>query len=156
MPNPFKAGSDVDHPAHPLSDDQTIGQVVVLAKQIDEDAQLAGVSGSVSFASCNDQGDPPYQGRLLMSFLIHGDPDVYFQTVSAAMVKDGWRRGDPPGQHSFGTALNKDGVVANISFLPSDHAYGQVLLYGECRNMSDHHHDGKTNDTDITGQLSQH
>jgi hypothetical protein len=39
---------------------------------------------------------------------------------------------------------------------PSDHTYGQVHLYGECRNTTDHHNDGKTNGTDITGQLPQH
>jgi hypothetical protein len=50
--------------------------------------------------------------------------------------------------------MNRDGVVANIGFIPSDHAYGQVHLYGECRVTTDHHHDGKT--VDITGQLPQH
>jgi hypothetical protein len=156
--NPFAGRTDPrDHPAHPLTDDQAIAQVVEPAKQIDNAAGLDGVSGGASFASCNDQGDPPYQGRVEMSFLIHGDPDVYFQTVANAMAATGWNRGDLPGQHSFGTTLNKDGVVANIGFIPSDHAYGQILLYGECRNMTDHHNDGsKTNGSDITTQLPQH
>jgi hypothetical protein len=145
-----------DHPAHPLTDDQAIAQVVEPAKQIDNAAGLDGVSGGVSLTSCNDQGDPPYQGRVEMSFLIHGDPDAYFQTVANAMAATGWNRGDLPGQHSFGTTLNKDGVVANIGFIPSDHAYSQILLYGQCRNMTDHHNDRKAGGTDITSQLPQH
>jgi hypothetical protein len=155
--NPRYWGHDpLDHPAHPLTDDQAIGQVVELAEQIDDAAQMDGVDGGVSFASCNDQGDPPYQATLTMGFLIHGDPDVYFQTVAHAMAVHGWNQGDLPGQYSFGTTLNKDGVVAEIGFIPSDHAYGQVHLYGECRNTTDHHNDGKTNGTDITSQLPQH
>jgi hypothetical protein len=155
--NPRNGGPDpLDHPAHPLTDDQAIGQVVELAKQIDDAAQMDGVDGGVSFASCNDQGDPPYQATLTMGFLIHGDPDAYFQTVENAMAAHGWSREDVPGGHSHGTALNRDGVVASIGFIPSDHAYGVVHLYGECRNMTDHHRDGKTNGTDITAQLPQH
>jgi hypothetical protein len=155
--NPRHWGPDpLDHPAHPLTDDQAIGQVIALAKQIDDAAQMDGVDGGVSFASCNDQGDPPYQATLTMGFLIHGDPDVYFQTVAHAMAAHGWNQGAPPDQHYFGTALNKDGVVAHIGLIPSDHAYGQIHLYGQCCNMTDHHNDGKTNGTNITAQLPQH
>lgn len=91
-----------------------------------------------------------------MSFLIHGEPDVYFRNVADAMAASGWNRGDPPGQHSFGTTLNKDGVVANIGFVPSNHDYGQILIYGECRNTTNHRDDRSGGDTDITGQLPQH
>jgi 8-oxo-dGTP diphosphatase len=107
--NPRNWGPDpLDHPAHPLADDQAIGQVVALAKQIDDAAQMDGVDGGVSFASCNDQGDPPYQATLTMGFLIHGDPDAYFQTVADAMAVHGWNRGNVPGGHSNGTTLNRD------------------------------------------------
>ena len=144
----------LDHPAHPMTDDQAFGQVIGLAKQIDDAALLDGVDGGVSLASCNDQGDPPYRATLTMGFLIHGDPDAYFEAVARAMATSGWAQGTPPGQHYFGTTLNKDGVVANIGFVPSNHNYGQVHLYGECRDTADHHHDAK--DTDITSQLPKH
>ena len=45
-----------------------------------------------------------------------------------------------------------DGVTANMSFLPSDHSYGEIYLYGRCRNTTDHHNDGTTNATNITDQ----
>jgi len=140
--------------AHPLTNDQAMAQVVDPAKQIVATADLQGVSGGFSFAFCNDQGDPPYQGTVTVSFLLHGEPDAYFQQVRAAMIAHGWNDGAPPGQHYHGTTLNKDRVTANMSFVPSDHSYGQIMLYGQCRNTTDHHHDGKTNSVDITNQLT--
>jgi hypothetical protein len=153
---PHSAGSTnpSDDSARPLTDDQAMAQVVEPAKQIVAAADLQSVSGGFAFASCNDQGDPPYQGTVTVSFLIHGDPDAYFQQIRAAMVAQGWNDGAPPGQHYFGTTLNKQGVVANMGFVPSDHSYGQIEIIGQCRNMTDHHHDGKTNGTDITSQLT--
>lgn len=153
-PHSANSTNSVDDSAHPLTDDQSMAQVVDPAKQIVTAANLQGVSGGFSFASCNDQGDPPYMGKVTMSFLIHGDSDAYFQQVRAAMTAHGWSDGAPPGQQYFGTTLNKDGVTANISFVPSDHSYGQINLYGQCRNTTDHHTDGKTNGTDITTQLN--
>jgi hypothetical protein len=140
--------------AHPLTGDQAMAQVVEPAKQIVAVADLPGVSGGFSFASCNDQGEPPYQGTVTIGFLLHGDPDGYFQQVRAAMIAHGWNDGPPPGQRYHGTTLDKDGVTASMSFVPSDHSYGQIILDGECRNTTDHHRDGKTNGTDITNLLT--
>jgi hypothetical protein len=153
---PHSAGSanPYDDSAHPMTDDQAMAQVVEPAKRIVAAANLQSVSGGFAFASCNDQGDPPYQGTVTVSFLIHGDPDAYFQEVRAAMVAQGWNDGPPPGEQYFGTTLNKEGVTANMGFVPSDHSYGQIEIIGQCRNMTDHHHDGKTNGTDITNQLT--
>ncbi|TAM72040.1 hypothetical protein [Mycobacterium sp.] len=146
--NPF------DDSAHPLTDDQAMAQVMGPAKQLVAVANLQGVSGGFSFASCNDQGDPPYRGTATVSFLIHGDADAYFQQVRSAMVAHGWNDGAAAGQRYFGTTLNKDGVTANMGYVPSDHRYGQIMLYGQCRNTTDHHHDGKTDSTDITNELT--
>ncbi|WP_199182821.1 hypothetical protein [Mycobacterium sp. 4858] len=138
--------------AHPMSDDQTRAQVIEPARQIVAAANLDGVSGAFSFASCNDQGDPPFQGTVTLSFLIHGDPDAYFQQVRTAMIAHGWSDGAPPGQHYHGATLNKDGVAASISFMPSDHSYGQIILDGQCRNMGNHKGEGQW--TNINDQLA--
>jgi hypothetical protein len=145
-----------DDSAHPLSDDLAMAQVVDPAKEIVAAANLDGVSGGFSFASCNDQGEPPYRGTVTIHFLIHGDPDAYFEKVQNAMVTAGWNEGAQPGQVFHGSTLNKNGVTANMSFFPSDHSYGEINLYGECRNTTNHHDDGKTNGTDITAQLQAH
>lgn len=151
---PHAAGSTnpYEDTAHPMSDDQTKSQVIEPAKQIVAAAKLEGVSGAFSFASCNDQGDPPFQGTVTLSFLIHGDPDAYFQQVRAAMIAHGWNEGAPPGQHYHGASLNKDGVAASISYMPSDHAYGQIILDGQCRNMGNHKGEGQW--TNINDQLA--
>jgi hypothetical protein len=137
-----------------LTDDQTKAQVIDPAKQIVATANMQGVTGAFSYASCNDQGDPPYQGTVTISFLLHGDADAYFQQVRAAMLSHGWNDGAPPGQQLHGTTLNKNGVTANMSLFPSDHNYGQLMLYGQCRNTNNHHGDGGW--TDITNQLPAH
>lgn len=152
--SPGPSSNPFEDSAHPLTDDQAMAQVVDPAKQIAAAAGLQSVSGGFSFASCNDQGDPPYQGTVTISFLLHGDPEAYFQQVRIAMIAHGWNDGALPGQHYHGTTLNKDGVTANMGFVPSDHSYGQIMLYGQCRNTTDHHHDGKTNSIDITNQLT--
>jgi hypothetical protein len=141
-----------DDSAHPLSDAQGMAQVVDPAKQIVTAAKLDGVTGLFTFTSCNDQGDPPYQGKVTMTFLIHGDPDAYFQTIEQSMLNSGWNQGPIPGQVFHGSTLHKGGVTANMSYLPSDHAYGEIFVLGECRVTADHHHDNASG-TDITGQL---
>lgn len=143
-----------DDSAQPLTDDQAMAQVVEPARQIAAAAKLDGVSGGFSFTSCNDQGDPPYRGEVTMSFLIHGDPDAYFRSVEQAMFDSGWNPGPLPGQVLHGPALNKAGVTANMGFVPSDHAYGEMFIYGECRVTADHHHDSPSG-TDVTKQLAQ-
>lgn len=132
-----------------------MSQVVEPAKQIAAAADLQSASGGFSFESCNDQGDPPYRGTVTMHFLIQGEPDAYFEKVQNAMVTAGWNIGAPPGQALHGTALNKNGVIATIGYLPSDHSYGEIAISGECRNTTDHHNDGKTNGADITAQLQR-
>ncbi|WP_077080454.1 hypothetical protein [Mycobacterium numidiamassiliense] len=154
FPKPHSSGSNpFDDSAHPMTDDQTKSQVIEPAKQIVAAADLQGVDGGFSFASCNDQGDPPYQGRVTITFLLHGDPDAYFQHIRSAMLSNGWSEGAPPGQRYHGTTLNKNGVTANMSYLPSDHSRGQIILYGECRDTTDHHHDPGAG-LDITNQLT--
>jgi hypothetical protein len=85
--------------------------------------------------------------------LLQGDPDTYFQHFRAAMLSQGWSEGAPPGQHYHGTTLHKGGVTANIGYMPSDHSRGQIILYGECRDTNDHHHDPRAG-LEITNQLT--
>lgn len=75
MHKPHSAGSSNpwDDSAHPLTDDQAMAQVVEPAKQIVAAADLQAVRAGFSFTSCNDQGDPPYQGTVRMAFLLQGD-----------------------------------------------------------------------------------
>jgi hypothetical protein len=42
--------------------------------------------------------------------------------------------------------------MAIMSWGPNP-GWSRIQLYGECRNMTDHHYDGKTNWVKITDQL---
>ncbi|VBA51756.1 hypothetical protein [Mycobacterium pseudokansasii] len=144
---------DPDHPAQPLSDEQTKAQVVNPAKQISRTANLQNVSAVFGWESCNDQGDPPYRGRADISFDIPAgtDSNTYFGQIAAAMVAQGWSEGPPPGMRFFGRVIHADGVMAIIGKSGGTIKAGSVELSGECRNIDDHRHDGKW--YDVTDQL---
>jgi hypothetical protein len=158
----FPHGHDTDHPPNPLSDDQTEAQVVDAAKQIAQLVSLPEMYGGLAFESCNDQGDPPYRGVVEMSFKLpvddrkgyppEVDPDAFFNQIAATMVAHGWTEGPPPGLHPNGRVTNKSGVMAVMSWGPNP-GWGRIQFYGECRNMTDHHNDGKTNWAKITDQV---
>ena len=154
---------DVDHPANPLSDQQTRDQVIEPAKQITQYAHLQDPGGRFDYSSCNDQGDPPYRGVVSMSFTMATgqsdgpqttpDPDTVFQRIATTMVAHGWNDGPPPDWHSYGHVLNKDGVVAVMTQDPVS-GRGKIQLYGECRNMTNHRLDGPNTGFRIDDQLS--
>ncbi len=149
----FPFGHDPDHPAQPLSNEQTMAQVIEPAKQIAKVAGLQDVSGGFSWESCNDQGDPPYRGRVDMTFVVPTGVDhgAYFEQIAGTMVAKGWSAGAPSGQHPFGTVIHKNGVMAIIGISPFLGADGAVQLFGECRNMNDHRND--SNGFSIKDQL---
>lgn len=145
---------DPNHPQQPLSDDQTRAQVIDPAKQIVTTAALQNVSAVFGWESCNDQGDPPFRGRVDVSF----DPPpgvdqgAYFDQVAKTMVAHGWTAGAPQGRTSFGAVIHKDGVMASIGKSGGTVKAGSVELSGECRNMGDHRHDGTW--YDVTNELT--
>ncbi|MDT5148086.1 MAG: hypothetical protein QOC58_2731 [Mycobacterium sp.] len=142
-----------DRPEHPLTDQQAIAQVVEPAKRIAKVAALQDPSGGFSWEACNDQGEPPYRGRVDMTFVVPPGVDhgAYFQQVADTMVANGWSAGAPPGQHLSGAAIHQNGVMATIGVSPFQGADGAVQLFGECRNMNDHRHD--SNGFSIKDQL---
>jgi len=153
---------DIDHPANPMSDQQTRDQVIEPAKQIAGFAHLQDPGGRFDFSSCNDQGDPPYRGLVSMSFTwpadessgspTDADPNKVFGQIATTMVAHGWNDGPPPDWHSYGRVLNKDGVVAVMTQNPVS-GKGNIALYGECRNMTNHRGDGTMTGFRIDDQL---
>ncbi|ORB18722.1 hypothetical protein [Mycobacterium noviomagense] len=141
------------HQVQPLSDDAAKAQVVDAARQIVAVAQLQGVRAGFAFDSCNDQGDPPYMGSLQVVYDLPADTnaDTYFQHIASTMTHAGWQVNR---RYQYGPkTLEKAGVTAEIAPLAANPGKGRVNIYGECRNMTDHHHDGKTNSTDVTSEV---
>ena len=69
--SPHDGGTSTPPPPAPVktqSNEDAMKQVVDPAKQIVKVAALQDVSGGFGFEACNDQGEPPYRGRLEMGF----------------------------------------------------------------------------------------
>jgi hypothetical protein len=144
----------LDHPAQPLSDEQSGDQVLEPAKQIVTTARLQQVTAGYMLMSCKDVSDPPYQGAIYLNFAVPADAgaDTYFRGIADAMVGSGWREGIPPSRYTYGATLYRGDVTAMVyrdSNLPS---VGVLRLYGQCRNVNNHRND-RTAWTDITDQL---
>src|SRR5689334_9895022 len=116
-----------------LSDEQAMAQVVSAARQIVEAAGLREVTGGFLFESCNDQGAPPYRGRVDMSFAVPPEVscDEHCQRIVSAMVAQGWTPGAPEGKRPFGAAVHTDEVMAIVSRAPADSARGAVQVCGQ-------------------------
>jgi hypothetical protein len=142
----------LNHPDHPLSDDQARAQVVEQARQIDAVGHLQRASGGYTFISCKNESDPPYQGAVYLTFDLPSDAVAYFEDLAAALVARGWREGSPPSRDMPGKTLSKDGVTAIFNRNGDSLRIGTVRLYGECRDVNDHRRD-TTAWVDITDQL---
>jgi hypothetical protein len=137
-----------------LSDDEAMAQVVEPARQIARAARLQDVTGGFAFESCNDQGAPPFRGRVEMSFAMPTsvEPNDYFKGIAVTMVAQGWADGPPPGTCPSGVVIHTATVMAIIG-RAAVVGRGSVKLRGVCRNMTDHRYDGKTVGIVITDQL---
>jgi hypothetical protein len=146
----------LDHPANPVTDDQSETQVVEPAKQIATVARLQKPTAGYLLMSCKNHDDPPYQGAIYMNFALPAGArdDTYFRDIAATMVAHGWSEGLPPNQHLYGRTLHKDGVTAIIYRNSDDANLGIMRLYGQCRNVNDHRND-TTAWVDITDRFIQ-
>jgi hypothetical protein len=133
-----------------------MAEVIEAARQIVRTARLNDVTGGFLFESCNDQGAPPYRGRVDMSFAVSAgvEPDEHFKQIATAMVRQGWTDGPLPGRRPFGVAVHTETMMAIIGRACGDTERGSAQVCGDCRNLTDHRHDGKTVGVEITDQLN--
>lgn len=144
----------LDHPAHPITDEQSESQVVVPARQIVTSAGLQAPKAGYLLMSCKNHEDPPYQGAIYLNFAVPDNvrADTFFSTVAAVLLEHGWKEGVPPSRYVYGRTLYRDDVTA-IIYRDGDYpSLGVARLYGQCRNMNDHRKD-TTAWTDITDQI---
>jgi hypothetical protein len=147
--------SDVlDHPANPVTDDQSEAQAVESAKQIVTLTGLQTASAGYTLMSCKDRDDPPYQGAIYLTFALPSDarPEAYFPALAATLAGHGWTEGLPPNDHAFGRSFTKDAVTAIVYLQTDSPSLGVVRVYGQCRNMNNHRSDS-TAWVDVTERL---
>ncbi|WP_197519426.1 hypothetical protein [Mycobacterium sp. E2327] len=147
--------SDVlDHPANPVSDDQSQAQAVESARQIVTLTGLRTTSAGYTLMSCKNRDDPPYQGAIYLTFALPAgtQAEAYFPGLAATLVGHGWTEGLPPNDHVFARSLTKDAVTAIVYRQTEAPDVGVLRVYGQCRNMNDHRTD-VTAWTDVTDRL---
>lgn len=147
-------GEAVESPEVPLSDEQTMAQVLGTARQFVAVGRLRNVAGTYLLQSCANSDEPPYQGSAYIDFdvpSITATP-AYFRTITSALRARGWTDGLTPNNHPGGKVMVKDGVSALVYRNPDVAGRGVLQIYGECRNITDHRAD-KTGFVEITDRL---
>lgn len=145
----------LDHPASPMTDEQSRAQVVQSAQHIVITTGLQTSSAGYSLMSCKDRDDPPYQGSIFLTFSLPAAAraDTYFSRIAATLADQGWIEGIAPNNHTFAKTLTKDAVTVIIYRHDDEPGLGVLRVYGQCRDTSDHRRDANTW-TDVTDQFA--
>ncbi len=143
---PSHRKSEAGPAIQPLSDDESRAQVVDPARQLAAAAGLNVTNATFGWEWCNDQGDPPYHGRVDVAFKLPPevtDKTAYFQKIAAQAAKlPGWAPGPPPGLNPYGEVAHSGGtmMIIGVGNYPEN---GEIQVFGECRNMNDHRTDSE-------------
>lgn len=140
----------------PQNDEQSRQQVLGPARQIIAAGSLRHSDASYLLASCTTEDQPPYQGTVYVGFAVPSvvETRALFRQIAQTMTTQGWRVGLPPGRHPDGWTLAKDGVIAVYYRDPDQDGRGVLRVYGECRDVADHHLDG-SGFMDVTKELTR-
>ncbi|WP_083184876.1 hypothetical protein [Mycobacterium malmoense] len=146
----------LDHPDSPLSDDQSKAQVVQAARSVAATTSLRTSSAGYALMSCKNRDDPPYQGAIYLTFSLPAAAaaDTYFPRIAATLAEHGWAEGLRPNNHAFAATLTKDAVTVIVYRHDDDPRLGVLRVYGQCRNVGDHHGDA-TAWSDITDEIGR-
>lgn len=142
------------HPGPAATDQQSRAQAVRAAQNVVTVAGLRTTTAGYLLMSCKDRENPPYRGAVYLTFAIPADAaaDTYLPEVVAKLLAGGWSPGLPPGNHALASTLTKDELTASIYRHDDNPDLGILRVYGECRNVTDHHAD-PTGWVDVTGEF---
>lgn len=137
----------------PPSDDQSRAEVVDAARELVRAAKLSITYASFQWEWCNDQGEPPFHGRVDLAWEVPvGTTSQVLskQIAATAAQQPGWAPGPPPGFQPAGDVVHKGGVMVIVG--PGNYPErGAVQIFGECRNINDHREDNGI--VDITDEV---
>ncbi|ORV12524.1 hypothetical protein [Mycobacterium celatum] len=121
---------------NPMTPEQSKAQVVDAAHELVHALGLHVVKAVFWHSSCNDDGDPPFRGRMMITYPPAASYEASESEI-ASMVQRlqsvGWA-GDS-NFHSHGSVLKKNNVVATFYPGTADKNPGIDLL-GECRDVT--------------------
>lgn len=123
--------------SNPLTPQQSQAQVVDAAKEIVHALGLRAIEPAFWHASCNDQGDPPFQGKMMIGY-----PKAPSFEASQAEIAEMVRRlrsigwANASDFHTHGTALQKNGVIAVFGPQNVSDSTRSLEIFGECRDVT--------------------
>lgn len=129
--------SDVDAVSDPLTPEQSRAQVVDAATEIVTTLHLPVLRAAFLRDSCNDQGLPPFRGRVRISY---PRADTYRRSEAeiADMIEllaaQGWA--DNPDFHSHSRAVAKNNVTAVFQNQNASVVDRAIDVLGECRDIT--------------------
>lgn len=121
-----------------MTPEESKAQVMDAAREIVTALGLKGISAIFERDSCNDQGEPPFQGVIRLSYdhaptLDESQAEV--QGMLAVLKQHGWSHRDD--FHSHSPNVSKQGVTAIFDpYSPVQNFGGTVEISGECRDMT--------------------
>src|SRR5215468_8867058 len=100
----------LDHPANPVTDEESKAQVVEPTKQVVLLTGLRATSAGYLLMSCKDQNDPPYQGAIYLTFRLPTGvrAETYFETIASTLGSHGWIEGIPHNNHVLAKSFSKN------------------------------------------------
>lgn len=135
------------------SDEQSRAEVIDAATELVQAANLRVTYASFQWEWCNDQGEPPFHGRVDLAWEVPEGATsqaVSKQIAATAAQQPGWAPGPPPGLQPAGDVVHKGGVMVVVG--PGNYPQrGAVQIFGDCRNMNDHRDDNQI--VDITSEV---
>jgi len=122
---------------NPLTPEQAKAQVVDAAKEIVSITDLKVDKAWVELASCNDQGEAPFRGTVVIHYQpasSAAEDRAITDSIVGRLTAAGWS--SDAGFHSYAPALHKDGVsVLVYGQGPGQH--GSLMdIRGECRDVT--------------------
>ena len=124
--------------ANPMTPEQSKAQVIDAARDIVGILDLPVQSAYFWRSSCNDQGDPPFQGSMRIAYplapSLEASKTQISQWVEILRTK-GWTA-PGPDFHTHATALMKNGVSATFGPQAVGDSTNDFELLGECRDVT--------------------
>ncbi|PRC50552.1 hypothetical protein C6A85_68805, partial [Mycobacterium sp. ITM-2017-0098] len=94
--------------------EQSRAEVVDAARELVQAAELRITYASFQWEWCNDQGEPPFRGRVDLAWEVpvgETSPAVSKRIAATAAQQPGWAAGPPPGLQPTGDVVHTGGVM---------------------------------------------
>ncbi|HEX7322044.1 MAG TPA: hypothetical protein VF299_03780 [Mycobacterium sp.] len=147
---------------HPISPEQARTEVIDAARDIATALNGEVAEALFSYDSCNDEGEPPFRGALLLKLWLPGiphDEPADPQRVLQVLAQHGWS--SDPNLHSHAPALRRGPIIIMITVAPRAPAGKKIGAHvgvnvdGQCRDTFDHRTDGSILPVDVRKEIAQ-